>query len=65
MTDDEITQARNLIHAGLTSFEHDSERTREAKALARHAAADVLTEVRQLRKAVDAVQAAVGEARSV
>jgi hypothetical protein len=58
MTDDEITEARAVINAGLTPFMHDSDRTREAKALARHAAADILTELRRVKMAIGAAQEA-------
>lgn len=63
MTDDQITEARAYINLGLSVLGSDLP-AREARAQARRAAAEVLTEVRRLREIIDGAQQALHHALS-
>lgn len=63
MTDAEITAARAYINLGLT-VQGDDLRSREARAQARRAAAEILTELRRMRMAIDAAYEALRQGLS-
>jgi hypothetical protein len=52
MTDEEIDRARDLIAKGLAVSGSDGPATREARAVARRVAADLVSEVRLLNTAI-------------